>query len=122
MVAAKYIKATGIFIIGVAIIVIGLYMFFTNTNFDIAGLNGNSFYVMAAGLAISGIGSRHGHQKIRSPEFKQVIENEMKEREIRRKEKELQKEKKRLEKEKKEQAAKKEESKKRPGPACAQRP
>ena len=75
MITKKHLEVTSIYIVGVIIIIFGLYMFFTKTSF---GIISNSFYVMAGGLVISGVGSAYGRKKLMNPRFRKQIEDEIK--------------------------------------------
>ena len=108
MTAARYLKATGIFILGAIVIVYGLYTFFTESSTETMN---NSFYIMVIGLLVSGIGSRYGHKKLRSPEFRKAVDEERKEKDLRKREKEMERKKQAKEKKREEEANKKELSK-----------
>ncbi|RLI97225.1 MAG: hypothetical protein DRO99_03295 [Candidatus Aenigmatarchaeota archaeon] len=92
----QYVKATGLFIAGIAVILYGLYAFFSMPT----SMN-DSIFVMIAGLVVAAIGSIHGHKTLRNPAFKKMLEEERKRRE---KEKEERK-KRRLERKKKKSEA-----------------
>lgn len=75
-----YIKAAWLYIIGVAVIIIGLYMFFT------AGISStesiqNAFYLMFSGFAVSMFGGVYGRRVIKSPDFRNAIKADMERRE-----------------------------------------
>ncbi len=101
MAAGKYLKVTGLYIIGVIVIICGLYIFFTESSPDMIC---NSFYVMFGGLVVSGIGSVYGRKKLRNPDFRKALKEEKKQKKLKEREREKERLRKAKEKEIKKQA------------------
>ena len=86
MSAGLYLKAGWLYIVGVIVVIVGLYMLFAMALYDLLEIS-NAFYVMFFGFAISIFGGIRGKKIIRSPEFRDRLKKERK----KKKEKEIEK-------------------------------
>lgn len=67
----KIIKLSAIYIIGIVVILYGLYSFFSQGTQEIMS---ESFYIMFGGLVVTTVGSIYGHSKIAGPGTPRGIE------------------------------------------------
>ncbi len=71
--AGFYLRAGWLYIVGIIVIIIGLYIFFTMGFLD-TKMMPNAFYVMFFGFSLSVVGGVHGRRMIKSHQFRNNLQ------------------------------------------------